>query len=106
MSDKPKETRVMYLDDTTRVVFTNMNFVMEKFETVTNKKTKESTDKWMHCGFFGNTLKALFISYMKTKTLDEIEPSVAKLIETLDRVEETIKNVDVSQIKLEVLEEA
>ena len=39
MSDKPKETRVLYLDDKNRVVFTNMNFVLEKLETVTNKKT-------------------------------------------------------------------
>lgn len=106
MSDKPKETRVLYLDDKNRIVFANMNFVLEKYETIKNKRTGDESDKWTFRGYFSNVLKNALSAYAKNEILEHPNPTVENLLKRMDEIEETIKNIDVSQIKLEVQEEA
>jgi hypothetical protein len=99
---KEKSDFELHIDDKFRVVYQQDNFVLQEYEEVISKQTKETRQEWRFKGYFGNSLSGALNRYLTSENIKHEETTnVHKLIETIHQAEKRIKNVvSVNKLKL------
>lgn len=94
--------QVINLDDKYRIVSSHMNWILQKYEEITHRVTKEVRRDWKDIGYFGENLAYALKRYTRLSQLDdESEHDVHKVVERLKELEEVIvKQVRKENIQL------
>ena len=80
------------LDERYRVYTDPKNFILEKLEDVTDKKTKEVKQQWRNAGYFGrfehllNTYANESLRSLDDTSLEEIKETIINLQKTIEEV--------------------
>lgn len=93
----------LQLDEKYRVSTDQYNFTLEKLEQVKNRKTKETSQKWITKGHFSH-LEHLLVKYMQEIVKDTDTTDVHNLIKEIrslrEHVSEVAKNIDAEVFKV------
>lgn len=92
---------LLQLDDEYRITNDKHNYILQKYEDVIDRKTKEVVSKeWKDYGYFGTSLTSAIKKYVNEKIKDsdtlEVKELLAKLDELKLHIEKTVKreNID------------
>lgn len=86
---------ILKLDDTYRIISDKLNWVLQRYEDVMDRKTKEPTGvkQWKDVGYFGgnisNAIKKYVNEYIRDQgnlIIDELPDLIRELESKIDRV--------------------
>lgn len=97
--------QILTLDGRFRLTTTHLNWVLQRYEEITNKATKEVRHDWKDIGYFGNNLAHALKRYVTESLRDkEDNTDVHTLLDRLKELEDIIeKRVKKEQIELIVV---
>lgn len=89
---------MLILDERYRVVVdsSHQNYILEKYEEVINRETKESKMVWQGIGFHGLSLRSVLNQYNKQLLADEVASAnieASQLSLKLDELEKQINRI-------------
>lgn len=84
---------ILQLDDKHKISSDKFNFVLEKLEDITDRKTGETKQQWKDVGYFGHNLEYALKRYIIEVVRHEDKTDANKLYKKLNDLENTIKTV-------------
>lgn len=87
---------LLTIDDEFRVTSdaARLNFQLERWTPVENRKTKDITYQWIIEGFHGGSLRSVLLQYSKLTVMnDDKEMMVNELLDKLTEIDKTIVEV-------------
>lgn len=85
---------LLQLDDEYRVVNDKYNYILERYEDIIDRKTKQPIGKdWKQLGFFGTNLSPAIKKYVNEKIKDSDTLNVSELLERLNELNRHIDKV-------------
>lgn len=98
---KEKNEFNLQLDDRFRVVCEQSNFVLQKYEDIETKGTKEVRQDWKFKGFFGRSISGALKRYIQEDIQQQSNTNAHQLIEAIQQAENRINDtITKNELKL------
>ncbi|PLR99498.1 hypothetical protein [Bacillus sp. T33-2] len=85
----------LQLDDKFRIITDKLNFILEHYDEVVDRQSKEPTGKytWKTVGFFGTNLNHALKRYVTESIRSEENCDVSRLVDKLNELSKHIESV-------------
>lgn len=98
---KEKNDFNLQLDDKFRVVCEQGNFVLQKYEDIETKGTKEVRQDWKFNGYFGRSISGALKRYIQENIQQQGNTNAHQLIEAIKQAENRINDtITKNELKL------
>ena len=86
---------ILKLDDTYRIISDKLNWVLQRYEDVMDRKTKEPTGvkQWKDVGYFGGNISNAIKKYVNEYIRDQGTLHIDELLSKLSLIEKQIDKV-------------